>query len=275
MKRTTLSGESTRRNRTPERTREGNGRTSAAPACGGPPFHCPHCGTAVASATDAVKKQQRFLKRLLDRQDQLQQSFAFWLHEDLAQQLRGALLYFEAAEQLQERPVGDAENNFQIGLKLVRGSIQAARRIAGQLQPLICSGGGVELGIEHLIHEMRNCDGPEIVFQVEGEVDRLAPELGIAVLRILQELVTNACRHSGSEELRVGVARTQDRLEIEVEDWGIGFDWEKVNGHAFGLQEVYHRATLLDGEMVVDSAPGKGTRISVSFPFQDMPLADA
>ena len=120
---------------------------------------------------------------------------------------------------------------------------------------------------------MRSRDGPEIVFQAKGEMDRLAPELGNAVFRILRELLTNACRHSGSEEVRLEVARSKDRLRLEVEDWGIGFDLEKVNGKAFGLQEVQQRAKLLGGEVVFDSAPGKGTRIVVTFPVEEMPRA--
>jgi len=273
MKTTNLHGESTRRRRTPERTREATGRASVAPARDAPPFHCPGCGTAVADATAAVQKHDRFLKRLFDRQEEFQQSLASAIHDGLAQQLAGALLFFEGAQQLQEGPPNDRQNCFQVGLKVLRDSIHEARRIAGRLQPLICDDHGITLGVEYLIHEVRSRDGPEIVFHFEGEVDRLTPELGSAVFRIVRELLTNACCHSGSEEVRVGMARTKDRLRLEVEDWGRGFDMEKVNGKAFGLQEVHQRARMLGGDAVVDSAPGKGTRVVVTFPVEDRPLA--
>jgi two-component system sensor histidine kinase DegS len=228
---------------------------------------------AVADATEAVQKQQRFLKRLFDRQEELQQSLASLIYDDLAQQLAGALLYFEGCPQLQEQPLIDPQDSCRMGVKLLRDSIIEARRIAGQLRPLICGDDGVKLGIEYLIHELRSHDGPEIVFQVDGEVTRLAPELECAVFWILRELLMNACCHSGTEKVRVGVARTKDRLQLEVEDWGLGFDLTKVNAAAFGLQEVHQRAALLDGEMIIDSAPGKGTRIVVSFPIEDRPLS--
>jgi signal transduction histidine kinase len=65
------------------------------------------------------------------------------------------------------------------------------------------------------------------------------------------------------------VTRTNDRLRLEIEDWGIGFDAATVDGDAFGLQEVRQRVRLLGGEVSVDSVPGKGTRVVVSFPVDE------
>ena len=178
-----------------------------------------------------MHEHERFLKRLFDRQEELQRSLASSIHDDLAQQLAGALLYFEGAQQLPSGSRSGGQENFRTGLKLLRDGIHKARRIAGRLQPLICGDGNeVELGIEYLIHEMRSRDGPEIVLQVQGELDRLAPELGSAVFRILRELLANACCHSGSEKVCLKVARNTDRLRLEVEDWGTGFEPDKRAG---------------------------------------------
>ena len=233
-------------------------------------FHCPGCGQPVPDAAEVVQKQERFLKRLFDRQEELQCGLVSSIHDDLAQQLAGALLYLEGSPQLQGRPPSDEQDSFRVGLKLLRDSIHEARRIAGRLPPLTYRDGKVKLGIEYLIYEMQSRDGPEIAFQVKGEVDPLTSELGSALFRILRELLANACYHSGSKEVRVKVTRSQDRLRLEVEDWGVGFVPTNVKGRAFGLQEVRQRAKLLGGEVVVDSAPGKGTRAIVTFPVDDM-----
>ena len=218
-----------------------------------------------------IHSHERFLKRLFDRHEELQLSLASAIHDELAQQLAGALLYLEAAQQSQVRPLDGGQDDFHTGLKLLRNGIHEARRIAGRLRPLICGDGKIKLGIEYLVYEMSSRKGPEIIFQVKGEVDGITPELGSAVFHILRELLANACSHSGSTTVCLKVARSKDRLRLEVKDQGIGFDPKNVRGRAFGLQEVQQRARLLDGDVVVDSAPGKGARVVVTFPIDDLP----
>lgn len=267
MTKTNLDGKSTRTNRASVRTREGGKAAPVVPAGDVPAFHCPSCGTTVAGAAEVVQGQEQFLKKLFDRQDELQRSLASSIHDDLAQQLAGALLYLEGAQQSQSGARNGGQENFCTGLKLLRDGIHEARRIAGRLQPLIDRQGAVELGIEYLIHEMRSRGGPEIVYRVEGDMGGLAPEMESAVFRIVRELLANACRHSRSEKVCLKVAHGKSSLRLEVEDRGVGFDLDNVDGKAFGLQEVQQRTKLLGGDFVVDSAPGKGTRVVVSFPI--------
>jgi signal transduction histidine kinase len=164
-----------------------------------------------------------------------------------------------------------AQDNFRIGLKLLRASIREARRIAGRLRPLVSDEHGITLGIEYLIHELRSPGGPEIILAATDEMGRFAPELESGIFHILRELLTNACCHSGAAEVRVKVARSKNSLQLEVEDRGVGFDAKKLNGRSFGLQEVQQRARLLGGTVAIDSAPGEGTRIGVHFPVAAMP----
>jgi signal transduction histidine kinase len=275
MKRTNLEGKAAQLSQAPEAARKGNGRVRVDPACDAPAFRCPACGAVVADALQAVQAQQRFQKRLFDRQDEFQQSLAASIHDSLAQHLTAALLHFEGALQSQPGSVNGTRDSFRAGLDLLRDSIHEAQRIAGRLRPLICDGDGITLGIEYLIHELWAQDGPEIAFQVKGEVGRLAPELESAVFWIVRELLTNTRCHSGSSKARLQVTRTKDQLWLGIEDWGAGFDLTEVNGRAFGLQEVYLRVALLGGEVIVDSAPGKGTRVVVSFPVADAPSVEA
>lgn len=273
VKKKDLHDRSTRRNRSRERKLNDRWRDGDHQACDAAVFHCPSCGRAVAGAAEAVQKRERFLKRLFDRQEELQRSLASSIHDDLAQHLTAALFYLEGCQPLRGGVLNDGQENFRTGLKLLGDGIHKARRIAGQLQPLICGDGGVALGIEYLVYEMLSRDGPEIAFQVKGDLERIEPQLASAVFRILRELLTNACRHSGTEEIRLQVTRTEEHLWLGVEDWGTGFDLEKVNGEDFGLQEVQQRAAMLGGAVIVDSTPGKGTRVVVRFPAHEASCA--
>ena len=250
----------------------GHRRAEAAAVSDPPPFHCPDCGRSSSIDADAAKKQERFLKGIFDRQDELQKSVVSAIHDGLAQQLVGALLHFEGSQQSQDGPHAGGQNAFRVGLQLLRDSIHQAQRLVGRLQPLIPDGQGIALGIQNLVYDLQSqsLDGPKIVFLAEGEADRPVPALENAVFRIVRELLTNACLHSQSDEVRLVVMRTNDRLRLEIEDWGIGFDAAAIDGDAFGLQEVRQRVRLLGGEVSVDSVPGKGTRVVVSFPVDEV-----
>ena len=87
------------------------------------------------------------------------------------------------------------------------------------------------------------------------------------MFRIAQESLQNACRHSRSDRIRVELAQRDGRICLDVRDWGVGFSLAAVEEHRFGLQGIRERVRLLDGRVVIESAPGKGTHISVELPL--------
>lgn len=89
--------------------------------------------------------------------------------------------------------------------------------------------------IECLIGDSRAGGGPEIEFYDDVPIDELPSELHTPVFSIVQELLLNACRHSKSKNVLVGLGRDEERLCIQVQDWGVGFDTEMVQLHRHGL----------------------------------------
>ena len=96
---------------------------------------------------------------------------------------------------------------------------------------------------------------------------RLAPTLENSVFRIVQECLTNACRHSKSKRVKIELTQHDDQLRIEVRDWGIGFKVDRVDEGHFGLDGIHERARVLGGHAVIKSAPRKGTDIIVELPL--------
>ena len=76
----------------------------------------------------------------------------------------------------------------------------------------------------------------------------------------------NACPHSKSEKVRVCLLQHEDRVRIEIRDWGSGFDAKTVRGDHFGLEGIRQRARLLGGKFSIRSTAGNGTRIVVELP---------
>ena len=134
---------------------------------------------------------------------------------------------------------------------------------------------GIVEAVEYLVYEHRKEGGPEIEFDHDLACGRLAPPLESAIFRIVQESLQNACRHSRSDRIHVALGKRDDRIHIDVRDWGIGFNVDGVAEQRFGLQGIRERVRLLDGQVTIESAPAKGTHISVELPLIDGTGEDA
>ena len=100
--------------------------------------------------------------------------------------------------------------------------------------------------------------------QLSGPVDdAVRDEVAEQLLPVLYESVSNAVRHSGSEDIDVLLAAQGDEVVLSVTDGGRGFeDPERVSG----LENMKNRATRLGGTCIIDSAPGKGTSVTWAVP---------
>jgi signal transduction histidine kinase len=86
------------------------------------------------------------------------------------------------------------------------------------------------------------------------------------LLLIFKEALSNISRHARASEVRIDVELAPSRLSLSIRDTGIGFDpMQESRGH--GLSSLRSRADALDAELVIESAPGRGTSITVSVPL--------
>jgi len=90
------------------------------------------------------------------------------------------------------------------------------------------------------------------------------------VYRVVQEALHNAEKHSGAKVVKVSVRQYPDRLAAEIEDNGCGFAVDKQGRPSrrsgLGLLGMRERAAIAGGTLVVDSAPGRGTRVALVIP---------
>ena len=215
---------------------------------------------------EVLQAKQRLLGELLDLQERDRKLVAYEIHDGLAQQLAGALMSFQAFGELNKHDPDRAESVFDQGLQLVTDGLAEARRMIDGLRPPVLDDAGVVEAVRHLAREAEQEGGPDVEFFSDVHFSRLAPPLENAVFRIVQEGLTNACRHSKSSRVEVRLVQRGKQVEVEVQDWGVGFDPENVPQNSFGLQGIRERATLLGGHATISAAPHKGTRIRVELP---------
>jgi len=218
----------------------------------------PDCGSADDESTSWYRSYERD-RRLI----------AYEIHDGLVQDATGAQMYLETLLETRSVPPGPARNDIQTALELVRRAVSEGRRLISGLRPPILDEFGVVAAIEYLIKD-QPADGPSIKLTVDVQFERLEPLWEAVIYRIAQEAITNVRRHSKSGRADIRLAQVKDRIELEIRDWGVGFDPAGIEGKRLGLQGIRERARLLRGRAVIDSAPGVGTRV-----FVDLPMAHA
>ncbi|HEU5318250.1 MAG TPA: GAF domain-containing protein, partial [Chloroflexota bacterium] len=207
------------------------------------------------SAAHAAQERQRALSRqLVAVQEQERRRLARELHDELGQSLTGVRLLLESGSVAEART-------------LVGEAMARVRALSLQLRPAVLDDLGLLPALLWHLERYTAQTGVRVGFQHSG-VDRRFPlEIETAAYRVAQESLTNVARHAGVPEASLRVWATAEALCVQVEDSGAGFRPERVGHATSGVSGMRERVELLDGSLVVDSAPGEGTRVAAVLPL--------
>jgi signal transduction histidine kinase len=190
---------------------------------------------------------------------------ALELHDTIAHTLTAAAIQQEAARMnWQTSPeVGRERLEHAIqathqGLETLRTSVQDLR-----LSPL--EEFGLSRALQHLVRKMSERRGLACSLDFPLKIDGLSPVAEHHVYRIFQEALTNLERHAEARGILFSARRDGNIWEFYLEDDGRGFDAAHAspNGH-FGLGGMKERAELIGAFLKIESAPGAGTRLTLS-----------
>ena len=123
--------------------------------------------------------------------------------------------------------------------------------------------------LEDLISNFRKKTGMRVLLQKDWDAAQLEPSKELQILRIVQESLANIRKHSKAHTVRV-LMRCDDSLsgEVLIEDDGVGLQTPAFSGHPgehIGLSIMEERARKMGGELKIESEPGEGTRVVLSF----------
>jgi len=149
------------------------------------------------------------------------------------------------------------------------GQVRAA--LVGLSEPVMEPGGYLER-LSESVAEFGQVTGADIHLDTDGVKEiSISPLAQNQSLHIIREALTNANRHSGAKNIWVKVLQDTRQATITIEDDGYGFDPDSVlSRDHLGLHLMRERAERSCGALTVESTPGKGTRVSVSFPTEVM-----
>jgi hypothetical protein len=159
-------------------------------------------------------------------------------------------------------------------MQIVDHSVTDLQRIASDLRPMILDELGLASAIQWLVQNFSERSALAIALSFEQTGLVYSREVSTAAFRIVQEALTNIARHSGATSARITARHSGDELQLEISDDGRGMDVARSRrDQHLGLVGMSERAHMLGGSMEIDSAPGRGTRISVRLPLSIGALA--
>jgi len=152
-------------------------------------------------------------------------------------------------------------------LELVGETMEHIRDVMAELRPPVLDDYGLLASLRWYGQRFAQRTGLAIATQGADPTPRLPLATEITLFRIAQEALTNAARHAQAHQVSVTLDAAAGGVRLTIADDGIGFDPElhtQPNGrHAWGLLTMSERAESTGGRLVMDAAPGRGTRVIV------------
>jgi signal transduction histidine kinase len=189
------------------------------------------------------------------------------LHDAVTQRLFALRLTSEAAAGLLDRDPAAARAQLERLHELTDEAIDELRAVILALRPATIESEGLAATLAGQVDLLRRASGREIDLEVAGQ-----PVLSVVaatdVLRIAQEALQNALRHSGAEQLAVRLVAGDGRVVLSVADEGRGFNSNApaLRSRRLGLTSMEERARAIGGTLEISSEPGEGTTVRLEVP---------
>jgi PAS domain S-box-containing protein len=156
---------------------------------------------------------------------------------------------------------------------LIEGMIRDTRSLTFELSTPVLYELGFEAAVEWFAKHIRTQHGIKVEVQNDASPIPMSDEIKVLLFRSVRELIMNIVKHAQAQHARVNILRQGDRVNVKVEDDGVGFtdsqgyDRSKNNG-GFGLFSIRERLHYLGGRLDIFSEDGKGTRVSLTVPLE-------
>ena len=223
-----------------------------------------------AELSDANRQLQQThenLRRLSAHMNSVRESERAHIARDIHDDLGASLTAIQLELNYLRSRLGDnpaLRANVEAALDIGRNAIDSVRRILNDLRPGVLDHLGLWAALECLMDEMQTRAALVCSFNCPEEIERvrLGRDAEIAIYRIAQEMLTNVQRHAAARRASMSVRAEGRDLLIEVSDDGRGM-LLPTSPTSFGLLGMRERAHSIGGHLACDSAPGRGTTVSL------------
>ena len=232
-------------------------------------------GEAFIKMNEALKQKEKLREKLLAKvisaQEEERKRIARELHDETSQALTSLMVGL--------RFVSDSTNSHDIRAKtkelrvLTSQTLNEVHRIATELRPSLLDDLGLVDAIQKYTDEYSSKFSIKIDFHVSG-IDKLhlSSEIEVSVFRIIQEALTNTAKYAEAKNVSVVLNCRDSSLIVVIEDDGKGFNTNFVsdprNTVKLGIFGMHERASLIGGNLTIESKPGDGSTVFLEVPLK-------
>ncbi len=218
---------------------------------------------------ERAEQLQRLSLQLSEAEERERQRMAIYVHDNLQQTLAGAKFHVDLAERrLNER--SKLRSSLKMIRELVMEAIEGTRTLSQELSPVALRRYGLLAGLKWLTDHVEKLQGLRTNFEGSLASEPKEPSVVTFLFRAAQELLLNVAKHAYTDRVTVRLSNSGDVVVLQVIDEGNGFDvreWERRETiDSYGLFSLRQRAELLGGGITIESAPDKGTTVTLSVP---------
>ncbi len=212
---------------------------------------------------------QPAIVRIIETQEQERQRLVRQLHDGPAQSLTNLILQAEICERLFDHDAKRARAELSNLKTAVTGTFQKVRDFMFDLRPMMLDDLGLVPTLKRYVDSFIEKSGVPIALTVTGNERRFTGYKEMALFRIVQDLLSNVRQHSHATRAQVLLDVTEDSVRVTVEDNGSGFDVNETLSakKGIGLSTLRERVEMMGGQVQIDSAPGRGAKVSLALPL--------
>jgi len=220
---------------------------------------------------DSADNNKQVVVQVMQAQEDERLRVSRQIHDGPAQTMTNLVLRAEICERLLDMDPTRAKTELS-GLKsVVNNTMQETRRFIFDLRPMILDDLGLEPTLRRYMQQYMEKHKVEAGVTFNGLNGRLPSQLEVAVFRIVQEGLNNVAKHAHANQVQVTVDLNMDVLTVTVEDDGAGFNTDESklrDPKKMGMSTMRQRADMFGGQVTIDSAPGRGTRLITTLPAE-------
>jgi signal transduction histidine kinase len=230
---------------------------------------------SIVFALEFVKEEAartNLIQHVIAAQEEERKRIARELHDETSQALTALMVGLDTTNLALTANPREVASRLSATKSITEGLLKDIQRIITDLRPSLLDDLGLVPAIAWYGEQRLKPLG--IVLNLEGNAleNRLPSSMETALFRIVQEAITNIIRHAHASVVSVHLDLQDNNLILQIADNGQGFDPQIIHspnslGKALGLWGIQERIRILEGEFDLQTAPGKGTTITVRVPM--------
>lgn len=199
--------------------------------------------------------------------DRERERIAADLHDGVMQTMYSVGLQLSSLMRRVTELPAESREGLQEAITALDTAIRDIRGYVMDLRPADFTG-GLQGSLEALLRLFRTTSNLEVTFDEDGATPPIDEAVAVELFLLTREALSNIRRHAAASVVNVALTADDDALRLRIVDNGVGFEPERQRrDEQFGLRNMESRARFVGGEMTIESAPGRGTCLTVEVPI--------